>query len=102
MRWSHIRGTPPGRTLRRQPRGWRQARVRRQALRVPVHGEHRHLYFHAELAKATGIPDDHIFMLENGDVLELRPDHAEVTGQVQAAGPVVLQPYQYGWYASQG
>ncbi|MBN1632096.1 MAG: ribonuclease J [Thermoleophilia bacterium] len=51
---------------------------------VPIHGEHRHLYFHAELAKATGIPEDHVFLMENGDVLELTPDHAEVTGQVQA------------------
>jgi ribonuclease J len=51
---------------------------------VPIHGEHRHLYFHAELAKATGIPDDHVFLMENGDILELTRDHAEVKGQVQA------------------
>ncbi len=62
---------------------------------VPVHGEHRHLYFHAELARETGIPDDHIFLLENGDVLELGPDHAEVTGQVQA-GMILVDGFAMG------
>ena len=35
---------------------------------MPIHGEHRHLHFHSELAKATGVPADNIFLLENGDV----------------------------------
>ena len=51
---------------------------------MPIHGEHRHLYFHAELARATGIDDDHIFIMENGDVLELRADGARIDGRVQA------------------
>ncbi len=62
---------------------------------VPVHGEHRHLYFHAELARAVGMDDDHIFLMENGDVLELRPDHAEVTGQVQA-GMILVDGFAMG------
>jgi ribonuclease J len=62
---------------------------------MPVHGEHRHLYFHAELARATGIPDDHIFMLENGDILELGPDHAEVKGRVQA-GMILVDGFAMG------
>jgi ribonuclease J len=62
---------------------------------MPIHGEHRHLYFHAELARATGIPDDNIFLLENGDVLELSPDHAEVTGRVQA-GMILVDGFAMG------
>ncbi len=62
---------------------------------VPVHGEHRHLYFHAELARAVGIADDHIFLMENGDVLELRPDRAEITGQVQA-GMILVDGFAMG------
>jgi ribonuclease J len=62
---------------------------------VPIHGEHRHLYFHAELAKAIGIPDDHIFKLENGDVLELTADFAEVTGRVQA-GMILVDGFAMG------
>jgi ribonuclease J len=62
---------------------------------MPVHGEHRHLFFHAELARAVGMTDDRIFMLENGDVLELSPKHAEVTGQVQA-GMILVDGFAMG------
>jgi ribonuclease J len=51
---------------------------------MPIHGEHRHLYFHAELARATGIPDENVFLMENGDILELGAGGASVTGKVQA------------------
>jgi ribonuclease J len=51
---------------------------------VPIHGEHRHLYFHADLARSVGIDDDHIFLMKTGDVLEFLPGQAAVTGQVQA------------------
>ncbi len=37
---------------------------------VPVHGEYRHLVLHAELAKEVGIPEDHIFVIEDGQILE--------------------------------
>lgn len=37
---------------------------------VPIHGEARQLHAHKELAKSVGIPEDYIFVLENGDVLE--------------------------------
>lgn len=38
---------------------------------VPVHGEYRHLAAHRDLASDMGMPLDHIFLLEDGDVLEL-------------------------------
>jgi ribonuclease J len=38
---------------------------------VPVHGEYRHLAQHARLAEATGLARDHIFVCEDGDVVEL-------------------------------
>ena len=38
---------------------------------VPVHGEYHHLVAHASLARAMGVPDPGIFILEDGDVLEL-------------------------------
>jgi ribonuclease J len=62
---------------------------------VPVHGEHRHLYFHAELARAIGMDDEHIFLMENGDVLELRPNHAEITGRVRA-GMMLVDGFAMG------
>jgi ribonuclease J len=45
---------------------------------VPVHGEYRHLCLHAGLAQSMGIPKDNIFVLENGDVLELGRDSGSV------------------------
>ena len=38
---------------------------------MPVHGEATHLRAHAKLAEATGVDEDNIFILENGDSLEL-------------------------------
>lgn len=62
---------------------------------MPIHGEHRHLYFHAELARAVGMDDDNIFLLENGDVLELTSQEAAVTGQVQA-GMILVDGFAMG------
>ena len=41
---------------------------------VPVHGEHRHLVHHGRLAVSMGLDEDHIFVCEDGDQLELS-DH---------------------------
>jgi ribonuclease J len=62
---------------------------------VPIHGEHRHLYFHAELARATGVPDENIFLMENGDILEVGASGASVTGKVQA-GMILVDGFAMG------
>jgi ribonuclease J len=62
---------------------------------MPVHGEHRHLYFHAELARAIGIADENIFLMENGDVLELDEKQAAKTGKVQA-GMILVDGFAMG------
>ncbi|MCJ7831736.1 MAG: ribonuclease J [Dehalococcoidia bacterium] len=51
---------------------------------VPVHGEYRHLHYHAQLARQVGIPEDHIFLLENGEVLEVTPAWGRVVRKVPA------------------
>jgi ribonuclease J len=48
---------------------------------VPVHGEYRHLKLHAELACSMGISKDNIFVLDNGDVLELGRDSGKVVAR---------------------
>jgi len=50
---------------------------------VPVHGEYRHLSLHAGLARSMGIPADNIFVLENGDVLELGQDSGKVVDRTR-------------------
>ncbi len=49
---------------------------------VPVHGELRHLHAHARLAQEMGIPKENIFLLENGAVLELTRDAAQIVEKV--------------------
>ena len=38
---------------------------------IPIHGEYRHLYHHAQLAKEAGIPGENVLLAENGQVIEL-------------------------------
>lgn len=49
---------------------------------IPVHGEHRHLMLHANLAENMGIEDT--FILQNGSVLEIGSKSAKITGSVTA------------------
>ncbi|MEG2407008.1 MAG: ribonuclease J, partial [Clostridiales bacterium] len=49
---------------------------------MPVHGEVRMLHRHAALAQQLGMPVENIFVLENGQVLELTKSKAEINGNV--------------------
>ena len=51
---------------------------------IPVHGEYRHLVSHAILAKKVGIPDENIFILKDGDIVEFNGEGASRSGFVQA------------------
>jgi ribonuclease J len=56
---------------------------------MPIHGEFRHLSFHARLAQSVGIPEKNIFLLEDGDVLELGPWSGKITGKVSSGNVYV-------------
>ena len=56
---------------------------------VPVHGEYRHLMKHAKLAKDLGIDESRIFVMENGQVLEVGKNEARLNGKV-TAGKVLV------------
>jgi ribonuclease J len=62
---------------------------------VPVHGEYRHQHYHAQLARESGLRDEDIIILENGDVLELDAENAEIVGQVPA-GMVFVDGFELG------
>jgi len=51
---------------------------------VPVHGEFRHLRHHANTAISLGIPEENIFILENGACLEFEDGEARLAGNVAA------------------
>ena len=49
---------------------------------IPVHGEYRQLIAHSETAQSMGYDKEHIIMLQNGRILEINEDGAELTGTV--------------------
>ena len=51
---------------------------------IGIHGEHRHLVMHHDLAVELGLDEDDAFVLSDGDVLEIRHDGASVVDQVSA------------------
>lgn len=56
---------------------------------VPVHGEFRHLTAHAQLAWDLDVAKDGIFVMEDGDVLELSEDGSRMEDHV-SAGPIFV------------
>ena len=50
---------------------------------MPIHGETRHLAAHARLAEEVGIPRESIFVLDNGDCLEIDGKGARVAESVE-------------------
>ncbi|WP_420264003.1 ribonuclease J [Candidatus Magnetominusculus dajiuhuensis] len=62
---------------------------------IPVHGEYRHLVYHAKLAESLGIPRQNIYILENGCVLELDKSGASRTNSVPA-GRVSIEGKGFG------
>jgi ribonuclease J len=56
---------------------------------VPVHGEHRHLIMHAELAVATGVAPNNVLIGENGAIFRLTPDRCEIMGMVHTKAIMV-------------
>jgi ribonuclease J len=53
---------------------------------VPVHGEYRHLVHHARLAHEVGMPDDRVLVCEDGDVVTLNTEGADVERRAVPAG----------------
>ncbi len=57
---------------------------------VPIHGEYRHLVAHAGIALQMGVPQDQIFVMEDGDILELNDQGAAVVDRIPAGHIFVL------------
>ena len=56
---------------------------------VPVHGEYRHLTAHSQLAWDLDVAKDGIFVMEDGDVLELSEGGSRMAERV-SAGPIFV------------
>ena len=57
---------------------------------VPIHGEYRHLTRHSQLAQETGVPQRHIFIMSNGDVLTFNKNSAPKRRHQIKAGAVLV------------
>ncbi len=56
---------------------------------IPVHGEYRHLQANADIAAQMGIPEENIFIMSSGDVLEFGEEQAAIVDHVQTGGILV-------------
>ncbi len=57
---------------------------------MPVHGEYRHLLAHSKIAEDMGLAKDHIFMMENGDILELGKKKAVKSDKTVPSGNILV------------
>lgn len=56
---------------------------------IPIHGEYKHMFKHKELALQLNIPEENIFIADNGAVLETDGVDMKMAGQV-TAGRVLI------------
>jgi len=56
---------------------------------IPIHGEYRMLYQHRLLAEAVGVKKENIFILHNGDVVDIQDQTASQTRKVSAGNTFV-------------
>ena len=62
---------------------------------MPIHGEYRHLIYHSMLAKKMDIPKENIFIMKNGDVLEINESEARKSGNINS-GRIFIDGKGYG------
>ena len=56
---------------------------------IPVHGEYRHLYHHANLAVTMGVPEENVLIPDNGTVIEVTKDEMRAS-DVVPSGAVLI------------
>lgn len=62
---------------------------------MPIHGEYRMQLMHAKLAQDCGVPAENCFLMDNGEVLGLRSDEAQVVGKIPS-GSVYIDGHGIG------
>ncbi|MCR2804080.1 ribonuclease J [Paenibacillus soyae] len=56
---------------------------------VPIHGEYRMLHHHRQLAESVGVDRENIFIMKNGEILDIQDQQAVRTRQVPAGNMLV-------------
>lgn len=57
---------------------------------IPCHGEYRMLVKHKETATQVGIKEENVFVIENGNVVEVTKEGASILSEKVQAGPVLV------------
>lgn len=60
---------------------------------MPVHGEMKQLLAHKELALDMGMDENNIFVMHNGNILELTKNTSKILEQEAEVGPVFVEGY---------
>ncbi|HEY9777053.1 MAG TPA: ribonuclease J [Planktothrix sp.] len=66
---------------------------------MPIHGEYRMLVKHGELAVECGVDPDNVFVMENGDVLEVMKDRGQKAGRVKSG--IILIDSSRNWHINE-
>jgi ribonuclease J len=66
---------------------------------MPIHGEYRMLVKHGELAVQCGVAEDNVFVMENGDVLEMTKDKGQKTGRIKCG--IILVDSSRNWHINE-
>ncbi|TFE24374.1 ribonuclease J [Cohnella luojiensis] len=56
---------------------------------IPIHGEYRMLRHHGMLGESVGIPKENIFLLDNGDTVEIQNGSARKAGKIPAGNVLI-------------
>lgn len=56
---------------------------------IPIHGEYRMLKQHGRLAESVGVDKDNIFIIDNGDTVEIQNQVARKASKVQAGNVLI-------------
>ncbi|GAA3324316.1 hypothetical protein GCM10020331_051700 [Ectobacillus funiculus] len=51
---------------------------------IPIHGEFRMLHHHRLLAESVGVKKEHIFIINNGDIVDIHNQVARQTRRIPA------------------
>lgn len=56
---------------------------------IPIHGEYRMLKHHGDLAVMTGVDHNNVFLVDNGDIVEIQQGVARKAGKVPAGNVLI-------------
>ncbi|WP_219836600.1 ribonuclease J [Paenibacillus sp. R14(2021)] len=56
---------------------------------IPIHGEYRMLHQHRQLAEAVGVEPSHIFIINNGDVVDIQASEARKNRRIPNGNTLV-------------